>query len=342
MKSFYTVFFCKKNILNLRLYKRNSINDQCWNECINESPQGLLFAYTWYLDITTKDWWAIILEDKGEYKWVMPFPISKKRGFYFIQMPLFTPELGYFSTLENPDFWVYDAIILIQKNVSYCIEYIGNSDNKFPNSHNGEDLTIDLNEKYETTFSKFSKVKRKNSRQSKKRNSTPILDQNIHGFLKLINKNTFPKIGITSPLPILKILENLLCKLVDKNRIRIYSIYNEKGIIEASSIFLHHKNRWQYFLNTGENDVKNKFGRLAIINHFLKNESDQKNALHLGTYINTPTSTSHYKNVVRPYFEQLTKEKVDVPFITWNHLPWYINYPHQLKKWIYHSFFIKQ
>ncbi|WP_157491727.1 hypothetical protein [Flammeovirga sp. SJP92] len=321
--------------MKVALIKRKELNTKLWDDCIDTSPQSLLFAYSWYLDLVTQDWWGAVIEHDNQYVWVMPFPIDKKINFKFIRMPLFTPELGYFSTLPEPSFFLKDALKLIKEKVPYCIDYIGNSSGKYPDFQWGEDLSINLSNGYEHIISKFSKTKRKNVRQSMKRNNTPIMDQNIDGFLQLLRRFTLPKIGITNDQQISIMLEELLTVLIKKKRLRIYSIYGENQEIEASSIFVQHNSRWQYFLNTADTYEKNKHGRLLIFNQFLKEESEKPLFLHLGAYIQTPQSTETYEQEVRKHFEQLTQERVQIPYTYWNHLPWYINIPHQVKKFIF-------
>ncbi|MBD0400649.1 GNAT family N-acetyltransferase [Flammeovirga sp. EKP202] len=321
--------------MKVELIKRNKLDTDLWDECINTSPQSLLFAHSWYLDIVAPDWWGVVVQEHNKYVWVMPFPVYQKAHRLFIKMPLFTPELGYFSTLEQPERFLKEAITLIQNHIPYCIEYIGNSNGEYPDFHSGEDLSIHLSEGYDTIFSSFSKSKKKNIRQSIKRNQEVQLDQNIDGFLQLFNQFTLPKIGVTDNREINAFLRKILPALVKRKKVRIYSIYDQKNQIEASSIFIHHHSRWQYFLNTADPKKKKQHGRLLIFNQFLQEEKLNTNPLHLGTYIKMPSSTAQYEHEVRRHFEQLTQKKVDVPYIKWNNLPWYINLPHQIKRFIF-------
>ncbi|NME71304.1 hypothetical protein [Flammeovirga aprica] len=321
------------------LKKRKELDTKLWDDCIAHSPQSLLFAYSWYLDLVAPDWWGVVVEHNGKYVWAMPFPIYDKMNFHFIKMPLFTPELGYFSALTNASSFLPEAIRLIKEYVPYCIEYIGNNGGDYPGFEWGQDLKIELSKGYENNISRFSKTKRKNVRQSIKRNNTPVLDQNIEGFLHLFRQFTLPKIGVTDDQEISTLLRKILHILIEKKCLRIYSVYGENHKIEASSIYIAHESRWQYFLNTADIKEKNKHGRLLIFSQFLKEKTETQKPLHLGAYIQMPSSTSAYEHEVRKHFEQLTNEKIKVPFTSWNNLPWYINLPHQIKKIIFKKVF---
>lgn len=76
------------------LYLKNSDIDKIrWDATINADPQGLPYAYSWYLDSTTSGQWdALITPD---YQYVMPLPWNRKIfGIKQIFAPLLTQQLG--------------------------------------------------------------------------------------------------------------------------------------------------------------------------------------------------------------------------------------------------------
>jgi len=48
-----------------------------WDECINSASNGLIYAYSFYLDHMSKHWDALVL---GDYNAVMPLTWNKKYG----------------------------------------------------------------------------------------------------------------------------------------------------------------------------------------------------------------------------------------------------------------------
>lgn len=67
-----------------------------WDRCIAESPFGIAYAYSWYLDRICGKWDALILND---YQFVMPLVNNTKYGIGYIYQPFFTQQLGVFSSL---------------------------------------------------------------------------------------------------------------------------------------------------------------------------------------------------------------------------------------------------
>lgn len=76
-----------------RLYykERKEIDDNKWNDCINKAGNGLIYAYSFYLDHTADNWDALVLND---YEAVMPLPWRKKFGIQYLYQPFLTPQLG--------------------------------------------------------------------------------------------------------------------------------------------------------------------------------------------------------------------------------------------------------
>jgi hypothetical protein len=74
--------------------KHHQIDKTKWDACIANSPDGLVYAYSWFLDAVAPGWEALI---EYEYQSVMPLPLLKAGPFKFIFQPMFAQQLGVFS-----------------------------------------------------------------------------------------------------------------------------------------------------------------------------------------------------------------------------------------------------
>ena len=81
----------------IRLLKHNEINKRRWDDCINKSFNGNVYALSWYLDIVHPNWNALI---ENDYERVMPLTNSKKFGLSYMFQPFFVQQLGVFSTSQ--------------------------------------------------------------------------------------------------------------------------------------------------------------------------------------------------------------------------------------------------
>ena len=81
----------------IRLFKHNKIDKVKWDDCVNKSFNGNVYALSWYLDIVHPEWDALI---ENDYERVMPLTCSKKFGISYMFQPFFVQQLGLFSTSE--------------------------------------------------------------------------------------------------------------------------------------------------------------------------------------------------------------------------------------------------
>ncbi len=72
-----------------------------WDRCIERSPYGLIYAYSFYLDHVSEHWDALIM---GNYEFVMPLTWKRKLGIRYICTPPFIQRLGVFGeSLPDPN-----------------------------------------------------------------------------------------------------------------------------------------------------------------------------------------------------------------------------------------------
>ncbi|WP_299670699.1 hypothetical protein [uncultured Polaribacter sp.] len=77
--------------------KRQDLDIEKYDDCIEKSVQSRIYAFSWYLDIVAENWDVLVLDD---YKAVMPIPWRKKYGIKYVSQPHFCQQLGIFSKVE--------------------------------------------------------------------------------------------------------------------------------------------------------------------------------------------------------------------------------------------------
>jgi hypothetical protein len=75
-------------------YKNHEIDRDQWDNCIGNSPRVKPYAFSWYLDIVSPDWEALV---DGDYDSVFPIPARMRFGIKYIATPIFLQQLGAFS-----------------------------------------------------------------------------------------------------------------------------------------------------------------------------------------------------------------------------------------------------
>jgi hypothetical protein len=84
----------------IKLLVHNEIDKERWDRCIKHSVFETIYPYSWYLDLVSPGWDALVLDD---FKAVMPLTWTKKMGFRILLQPILAQQLGVFSrvTLDN-------------------------------------------------------------------------------------------------------------------------------------------------------------------------------------------------------------------------------------------------
>src|SRR5262245_13754952 len=98
--------------IDVEIIPAHRINKEKWDECIEKSSNGLIYAYSYYLDHLTDNWHGIIVDD---YNTIMPIPWRKKAGIKYCYTVPFIQQLGWFQKIETNH-----ASCLLHQLYSFC------------------------------------------------------------------------------------------------------------------------------------------------------------------------------------------------------------------------------
>ncbi|MGC1391678.1 MAG: hypothetical protein WA816_11625, partial [Bacteroidales bacterium] len=167
--------------------KNNEIDREQWDNCIRNTPCAKPYAYSWYLDIMSPGWQALVDDD---YDSVFPVPGFSRFGIQYISTPVFLQQLGVFS----PDKPVSTAIVEFLdympdffKFIDLCIgQKIDMEGYKIYEKVNFE---LDLSKPYETIVSYFSDHCRRNIEASARKCPELIYDITPDEIIDLFVQN---------------------------------------------------------------------------------------------------------------------------------------------------------
>jgi hypothetical protein len=167
----------------IRYVKRKDIDVVKWDQCIDHATNGLIYAYSFYLDAVCDHWDALIFED---YTAVMPLPWRRKWGINYVYQPPFVQQLGVFGNHLTEDlliFFMQKAVhhfSFLHYNISVPIKV--SQAIYFQRSN----FIIDLSSGYTTIYTSYTNECSKNIRKAESRNcvySNNIkLDEVIQNF----------------------------------------------------------------------------------------------------------------------------------------------------------------
>ena len=75
--------------------RHTQIDKPRWDQCIRESVNSMVYGYSWYLDLVSPGWDALMEDD---YTSVFPLTHKRKYSVRYLAQPFFTQQLGLFTS----------------------------------------------------------------------------------------------------------------------------------------------------------------------------------------------------------------------------------------------------
>lgn len=222
------------------------IDKQKWDDCVQHANDGLIYAYSWYLDAMADNWDALVLND---YETIMPLTWNKKYGIHYLFQPYFCASLGIFSKNEITPAVTEAFLKKIPKRFRYIDIYL-NHKNLFP--VDGFQLTerlnfiLPLNHSYAEIAEQYRTNLKRNIRKAEQ--SGLVAKQNIPvEEIIALAKETMQRVSAISDEQMDR-FKNLFDIAKNKQLAETLGIYNNNNQLLSSAVFLHSHNRWYYIL----------------------------------------------------------------------------------------------
>ena len=266
--------------MKIKYLTHSEINHQKWDTCIQNACNSLVYAESWYLNIVSQNWEALIL---GDYEYVMPLPVKKKFGISFLVQPPLTQQLGVFSSNKMDEKMLENFIQKIPYR-SYHLDF--NEQNKYHKGIKQPNYILNLKD-YDTIFSAYSTNTKRNIRKTDNYNIVIKTNLPANDFLEFYHateKNYF--------VPIEKI-ERLVKESLKMDKAIIYGAYNSDDQLISSLFLLQSPKRLIYLLPVSNGEGKDRLAMFKIVDELIQNYANSNCLLDF--------SGSNVKNVARFY-----------------------------------------
>lgn len=299
--------------MKIQYLQHKKIDFKKWDDCIRKSINGNLYAFSWYLNIVSEGWNALVLNN---YEAVMPLTHSSKMGISFLAQPLFAQQLGVFSTKgTNPEI-VTDFISAIPKSFRY-VEINLNKYNVLASVTKGirknHNFELDLIFTHEQLFRKFSENTRRNIGKSIN-NGLRIIPKicSVNDFVKLIKNNVGVKVE-SVPAEKYNDIKKIINFALQNNFGEIIATYNQKDELVAAAFFIFSHKKAIYLFAASTEEGKEKRAMFLIIDEFIKKYSE-KNLILDFEGSNIEGLARFYKGFGATDCEYLTIKQNRLPF----------------------------
>lgn len=243
----------------IRCLKRNDIDIEKYDSCIENSFNSRIYAYSWYLDIVADNWDVLVLDD---YEAVMPLTWRQKYFIKYIYPPAWTQQLGVFAIRETSEELILKFIKAIPRRFKkITIQF--NSENKFNYKKLTERVNyiLSLDKPYEEIYKDFKRDRKYRLNQSKKF-KIQLFKGEINDLIST-GKTHYAHINISD-----EDYEKLL--IIGKfEHVFIVSAYLKGGFL-GGVLFLKSKNRITYLFSVANSIGKEKQVISLIINSIFK------------------------------------------------------------------------
>ena len=257
--------------MKIKYLKNHEIDKIKWDHSISKSFNGNVYAYSWYLDIVSESWDALV---DGDYQRVFPLPVKRKFGIHLIFQPFFTQQLGIFSQPILTQEVVQEFINAIPTKFKYVEIHLNNFNKINPQKYVIKPLVnheLDLINSYKSISKKYSEnLKRK---LHKTLDSGLFLNPNSSPdeIIQLFRQNRGKEIHHLKDENYI-ILKRLIYLAIHKGIAQVYGVYDANNELCAGAFFML-ENRKLTFLFSGLSER----GRTLNASAYLIDQVIQKN-----------------------------------------------------------------
>lgn len=297
----------------VKLYykRREEIDIDKWDQRIGLSSNGLIYAYSFYLDGMADNWDALVLND---YEAVMPLPWRKKIGIHYLYQPAFTAQLGVFG--NNITAHIIESFFSAIPSKFKLWEFSLNQGNAFPlegyNVYNRVNYVLPLNQPYNELYKNFRENVRRNIRKSVQYGCYTKTGIDIDDIIELAKQQPG-----AAPENDFKKFKDLYATLKEKSIGKSYGVFSDRNELLASCVFTFSHARAYYILVGNHPNGRTLGASHALIDAFIKD--------HAGQNLLLDFEGSDIRNLAFFYSSFGANEK-KYTAIKLNRLPWYIKW----------------
>ncbi|MFC2087341.1 hypothetical protein ACFLSA_04200 [Bacteroidota bacterium] len=249
----------------IKYLKHSEIDIVKWDSCIHGARNSMVYARSWYLDIVSPQWDALIYND---YEAVMPLTWKKKVGIKYLSQPFLTQQLGIFSKSVVSSDVVNEFLSLATSKYRLVDIHLNSySEIKKEEVRKYVNQELNLNRNYDDLHREYSKSNAKNLKIALKTFTDISESDDSATFVKNYEEYSGKRIhGLSNKH--YRIMKNLIDKSMNIGIGKIFSIVvNDK--IAASVFYLFDKDRIIQLIAYSSPVGRNKKSMFALIDSII-------------------------------------------------------------------------
>ena len=297
--------------MKIEYIPHNSIDLVKWDECITHALNGIVYAYSWYLNIVAEEWDALVGDN---YSVVFPLIKGRKNGISYLYQPFFTQQLGLFSPNRIDSETIKALVDMIPRKYQYQIINF-NTFNCLENIKGEiiEKVTyqLDLVQPYFNLSSNYSENTRRNVSKSLANGVT------INRMLSVADYILFKSANLVVPLKDdqLDRLSKIMLFAHEKGIGEIYAAFSAQRELCAAAFFIRSNGKVIY-LSAASNELgKSNRAMFLLIDQFINDYSESHLILDF--------EGSSIENIAR-FYAGFGASRCTYQQLRVNKLPWFL------------------
>jgi hypothetical protein len=238
-----------------------------WDSCLAEVPGIKPYALSWYLDLISPGWDALVDDD---YCSLFPLPRSKKFGYNYLATPVFLQQLGLFT----PD---GDRRKIASEFISFMPEFYRLIDLSIAQEVKPPGYTVTprfnfelhLDDPYETIWINYMSDCRRNINIARRYPQEIVEDVRPHEVISLFRNNIGKRAGVIRDVSYHR-LHSLMDHCVQTDKGRILGVRSPKGKLLWGMFAIDTPGRKTLLFTAGSRKSRELRTAYLVIDHIIK------------------------------------------------------------------------
>ncbi|MHC1775840.1 MAG: hypothetical protein AB9834_10555 [Lentimicrobium sp.] len=307
---------------NIRLIKHSDLDKTAWDNCIENAVNGNIYGFSWYLDIVSDEWDALVGAD---YETVFPLTYRKKFGIWYLYQPYFTQQLGVFSIRHiTPD--IVESFLSAIPAKYRLAEINLNAYNK-PDKAKWlvtENLNheLDLIESYSIIKKNYSQNTSRNINRAMRNNigiSSNIKPEDIVSMFRQNKGKQFSHLRDNDYRRFIR----LAYECIIKNKAICYGAYTAENTLCAGAIVVFSHRKAVFLFSATNNIARENSAMFLLIDHFIQDLA--------GNHLTLDFEGSNDPDLAR-FYKSFGSVRIRYPGLRFYNLPWPVNFLFRIYK----------
>ena len=256
----------------IRYLTHNQIDTQRWDECIAQSPDGLVYVWSWYLDVVHPGWDALVEDD---YEFVMPLAGNKKFGVNYLFQPFFTQKIGVFGKKSVTNEKIEEFLKEIPGKFKFAEINIGGTLKGF-NAINEvkahKNIELELFQEYKVLAENYNSNTKRNLAKAKKEGLQIVENVEPSAIIELFRKNRGKGIKHWGDKEYNRLL-NLVEVAKDHKACLVLGAQNTGNQIVAGAFFMISHNKIIFLFSGSDESNKENHGLTFLLDNVIERYS---------------------------------------------------------------------